>query len=274
MNCTTLLTHWKDSLKLFHRATFSLYLLGCLNTIKLALPSLLKYFWWAFAGLIAVRIWGTPRTVGEITLLHMQVGVYIRILLQTILLYAYIMSMRPSIEPKNGTYYLSYVIKTFWAVALTYFLQSVSIFATDVLVLKYSFPFIILTLLFFFESKLTSFSKIFWVVTVTLWLLHGYFPPFVSVGGIMLMIFLMPKDYWLSWFKTVKTIWYLFPAVLILFFGNIILSFYGYQLAYALDFYIHGLLVPVLAIVHLLNYASLTVFYVRIKHNYFHLIFE
>ncbi|MBM3893582.1 hypothetical protein FJ365_04250 [Candidatus Dependentiae bacterium] len=223
MNYAVLLTQWKDSLKLFHRATFSLYMLGCLNTIKLAVPYMFTYFWWAFIGLIVLHIGHAPKIDGAIP----NLGTNITVLLHIILLFAYISCMRPSIEQKNGSYFASYFPRCMWAVALTYLLVG-----------PYLLPLAALVLLFFFDTNQSL------------------------------------NDYGHSWRRACKAMFYLLPATIILAIGKVILNVVWYKLAHGLDAYIPGIQIPLLAIIHLLNYASLTVFYIRMKHNYFHLIFE
>ncbi len=223
MNYAVLLTHWKDSLKLFHRATFSLYLLGCLNTIKLATPCILRYFWWAFVALTVLHIGNAPRINGTLP----NFGTNISILLHIILLFAYVTSMRPSIEQKDSDYYLAYLPRSIWAVALTYLLLG-----------PYLLPLATLVLLFFFDTNQTI------------------------------------NDYRVSLQRTGKALFYLLPAVIILALGTTALNICWYKLAYTLDAYIPGIFIPLLAIIHMINCASLTVFYIRMKHNYFHLIFE
>ena len=223
MNYAVLLTHWKDSLKLFHPATFSLYLLSCLNTIKLTLPSMLTYFWWVYAALAVLHIGHAPKIIGTLP----NLGTNISVLLHMILLFGYIASMRPSIEPKDRAYYLSYFPRCMWAVVITYLLVG-----------PYFLPLAALVLLFFFDTNQT------------------------------------PNDYALSWLRTGKAMFYLLPAALILGLGKTVINVCWYKLTYLLDGYLPGISIPLLAIIHLLNYASLTVFYIRMKHNYFHLIFE
>lgn len=223
MNYTVLVTHWKDSLKLFHRATFSLYLLSCLNTIKLALFPLLKYFWWAFVALIVLHIGHAPKIDGAIP----NLGTNLTVLLHIILLFAYIASMRPSIEPKNGAYFLSYFPRCMWAVALTYLFVG-----------PYLLPLAALVLLFFFDTDQSI------------------------------------SDYGHAWRRTGKAMFYLLPAAIVLAIGKVLLNVAWYKLACIIDGYVPGIEIPLLAIIHLLNYASLTVFYIRMKHNLFQLIFE
>ncbi len=223
MNYAQLLTHWKDSLKLFDRATFSTYLLGCLNTIKLSAPLMLCYFWWAYVALVILHLGHTPKIMGALPNLSTNIAV----LLHITLLFAYIASMRPSIEPKDTAYYLTYFPRTMWAVVLTYLLVG-----------PYFLPLAGLVLLFFFDSNQTV------------------------------------MDYTLSLKRTGKALFYLLPAALILALGKTVLNITWYKLSYLLDGYLPGISIPLLAMIHLANYASLTVFYIRLKHTYFHLIFE
>jgi hypothetical protein len=223
MKCAMLLTHWQDSLKLFQRATFSTYLLSCLNTIKISAPYMLIYFWWAYAGLLLLHIGKVPSMVGALP----NLGASITVILHIVLLFGYIATMRSSIEPKGKAYYLAQLEKTLWAVAVSYLLVG-----------PYFLPLVGLVLLFFFDSTHTG------------------------------------QDYLRSWQRTAKAFFYLLPAALILGIGKTIINICWYKITYILDAYLPGISIPLLAIIHFVNYASLTVFYLRLKHTYFNLIFE
>lgn len=222
MNYNALVAQWKDSLKLFHKANLSLYFLGCLNTMKLSGTLMVKYFWWAFLALACLHIGHLPKIHGAIP----NLATNLTILLHIILLFAYIMSMRPSIEPKAPNYYLAYV-PALWAVAVTYLLVG-----------PYLLPLAAIVLLFFFDSSL----------------------------GL--------ADYGAAWIRTGKLFFYLLPAIAIVMTAKIILNVIWYWATYKLDAFLPGISIPLLALIHLFNYASLTVFYIRAKHNHFNLIFE
>lgn len=222
MTHTALLAQWKDSLKLFHKANLTLYILGCLNTAKLAGWLMIKHFWWAYVILISLHIGHLPKIHGAIP----NLATNATILLHILLLFGYLLSMRPSIEPKTSQYYTSY-LAGLWAVAASY-----------LLVQQYLLPVAAIVLLFFFDSTLTL------------------------------------RDYVASWQRTGKLVFYLLPAVGIISIAKLIFNICFYWLAYKIDILLPGISIPLLALLHLLNYASVTVFYIRAKHNHFNLIFE
>ncbi len=183
---------------------------------------MLKHFWWAYVLLAALHISHLPKINGVIP----NLATNATILLHVILLFGYILSMRPSIEPKNRDYYLGY-LPGIWAVAITY-----------LLVQPYFLSLAAIVLLFFFDSSLRI------------------------------------QDYGLALIRSGKLFFYLFPAVLAIATAKIIINICWYWLTYKIDALIPGASIPLLALIHLLNYASVTVFYIRAKHNHFNLIFE
>jgi len=222
MDTKKLLVYWKESLKLFEPANLSLYLLGCLNTVKLSASIILRYFWWVFFILVILHAGHLPKIYGGLP----NLGTNITVLLHIIMLFGYVMTMRPSIEPKEAAYYLAYV-PGIWGVGLTYLLVG-----------PYLLPLAALVLLFFFDTAL----------------------------GL--------KDYALSWIRAGKLLFYFLPAVGIIALAKLLLNICWYWFAYRMDAFVPGLSIPLLAVIHMINYASLTVFYLRVKHNHFNLIFE
>lgn len=218
---STVFQSWKDSLKLFHPAALSLYVLGCLNVFVQSLKLSAMYFSWVVALLIALHIWGPQALDGVFHSFAMR----ITDLLQIILLYGFIMSVRPSQEPKELAYYRAYA-PWIWGPALLYLAA-----------FPFTLPLIALVLLFFFDGT-------------------------NSLDGI-----------WLASKRTGKAIYYFFPAFLIIASIKIALNLTITAGAHMLGAYIPGISVIIISLLHLLNYATLTVWYIRIKHNHFSLVF-
>lgn len=96
-------THWPTSLKLFQPANLKLFALGTMATVKNAAPIFMRYFWWAIVLQIVVTISIPTHT----KLLAMLVSA-LCMLCNTIILYGMIMSTRPSLEIKNCAYFRKY----------------------------------------------------------------------------------------------------------------------------------------------------------------------
>ena len=219
---STVLQNWKDSLKLFQPATLTLYLLGCLNVFVQSLRLVVTYFSWVIAPLIVLHIWG-PHSLDGV--FH-SFGMRLTDLLQIILLYGFIMSVRPSQEPKDLNYYRTYA-PWIWGPALLYLAA-----------FSFMLPLVALALLFFFDGT-------------------------NSLDGI-----------WLAFKRIVKAIGYFFPAFLIIASIIVTINLIITAGAHWLGSYIPGIGVIIISLLHLLNYATLTVWYIRIKHNHFSLVFE
>jgi hypothetical protein len=109
MDFSNLVSSWKDSLEVFKKKNFVLFLLASLNTLRRSLILLLKYFWWVFIIFFATDLyfsfWGFEYAYqyGSITWFFLKAFLYF---------YA-ILAARPSIERKDMEYFVTYMQKYF-----------------------------------------------------------------------------------------------------------------------------------------------------------------
>ena len=122
MNTQLILTRWKESLNFFSRSSLSMFGLLTLNTVRRAALLILGLYGWLYAaimGIAAFLYFGDPNWLttiglpGGTDMALMAVFFIIRI----VLLYILILSLRPSLERKEYSYYAQY-LNGFWFVAL------------------------------------------------------------------------------------------------------------------------------------------------------------
>lgn len=230
MNMSTVVSSWKKSLEFFKKDNLKLYVLITLNTILRSSKILLRNFWWLLLADL-VCAW-----IGTAELYLVSLGI------NCLLLYVAIMTVRPSLEAKEYSYYISYS-KGIWVVALlllsTCFLNN--IFAFFVLPLAF----------FFFDSNLglrgfaTSCKQ--WVKMLIL------FTP-TLIG-----LFIVPIFTILLWTAIVFGI-FLLPVKMFefLLFRTLIFS----------------VLYPIFYFFALINITVISVLYTKLKHENFNLLFQ
>jgi hypothetical protein len=156
----TLIQAWGDSLSLLKPKHLKLFLLVTLKSVVDTYKVLLKYWWWLFA--IAILFYGT---------IFLQAGIITYIwankiadyLLYDILLFATLVTARPSLEQKNGAYFRRYMI--YYLPILIYYLPMIllTVFFLPFGLLPITViisPLYIFTVLFFLDSskKLKDFA--------------------------------------------------------------------------------------------------------------------
>lgn len=130
-----LLVSWGESLKIFSPKNLLQFLSATATTIVQAYRVWLKYFWWLLVANVvlafAVAVSPVPVPLGGVSLelLVWFAKLYLHVASRFLLVFTLYLSVRPSIEPKTLSYFLSYwhycaVYAVFYVVAslgLTYF---------------------------------------------------------------------------------------------------------------------------------------------------------
>ena len=107
MNIDNVIAFWRPSLIiLMHREQRTLYFLGTLNLLKRSLITLGTYFWWLYF-FVLILLSVESVTFCESILLKI-VFLKLFLLLSALMLYASVMSLRPSVEIKNYAYFYHY----------------------------------------------------------------------------------------------------------------------------------------------------------------------
>jgi len=255
MNSQSLLKYWKESLDIFiSKGELKLYLLGTLLTFKRALTIIVKKFWWLlflqsflcalFFALKAMELM-SPDTYGSLNRLLLS------LIAPIILSYLAIMTTRPSLEAKNYNYFIKY-LTYIWPLIL-YFI------AAKYLPIIYRGPlsilFIALSYFFFFDSSYSPLSLL------------------------------------ASLYRSLKLSFFFFPAYLILS-GLLFVTSYPFEYLMLMSFGLYDpirmaspfnkplILLVYLLIVFVINmtysllvYSAISVFYTKLKHKYYNLLF-
>ncbi len=122
MNTQLILTRWKESLTFFSRSSLSMFGLLTLNTARRALLLMLGLYGWLYAlmlGIAALLFFGNPTwlaTLGAPSWTDKALMAMFFII-RIVLLYLLMLSLRPSLERKDYSYYTKY-LHGFWFVAI------------------------------------------------------------------------------------------------------------------------------------------------------------
>lgn len=230
MDIKTIPVYWKKSLEFFKKDNLKIYLLLTLNTWIRSIKILVRNFWWLFV-IDLVCIWILPQTPNALS-----------VALNTLLLYATIMTARPSLEAKDFSYYLKY-LRGIWVVllifALAYSLGNLCAFLV--------FP----VVFFFFDSNLSPWS--FFKACKQSFKALACFTP---IFGALLILPILCALLWtllvMAIFSSPSTLFQFVPfrmvvlALLYLFFDALVI----------------------------MNIASLSVLYTKLKHENFNLLFQ
>lgn len=223
-------SYWKKSLEFFKKDNLKLYLLLTLKTWVRSITLLLRTFWWLFA-IDLVCVWTFAVTPNLVTLT-----------INAILLYAAIMTARPSLEAKNLAYYIGY-LPSIWVVllffGLAYFMGNI-------------FAFILLPLPFFFLDSNRSLGSFFKACKQSLKALVCFAPIFLALLIIPVMCALL-------W---TLIIWAIFSSPSELFHVTLFR-----MIALGLLYVFFDALV-------ILNISGISVLYTKLKHENFNLLFQ
>lgn len=122
MNTQLILTRWKESLDFFSRSSLSIFGLLTLNTVRRAALLILSLHGWLYTaamGIAAILFFGDQNWLAAIgvptwTDKALMAAFFI---IRIPLLYLLILSLRPSLERKDYSYYTQY-LNGFWFVAI------------------------------------------------------------------------------------------------------------------------------------------------------------
>ncbi len=242
----SLLVVWQDVCELFKWNNAKLFLLATLNTFVNASGLVLRYFWGIIITLIVMKMFGFILISDFLTL---------------ILSFAYLLSVRPSIENKSLEYYLVFAKKFF----------------------LYGFMALIVISCVFIPYKIVS-SLLNFPFKYPGTLIHGPFS-FIGIAGFFLLdgsgrlvsVFTSLKS-------AIKFVWYCLPLVAVIFLFEGCIIYYTIDVANIflnkehLDaswkvFMMRGGFFIIRNILSLLLFSSLSTLYTKIKHGHYKLFF-
>lgn len=229
MQVSTLRNSWKESLELFHKTNIKLFCLGMLNNWTISLKILIRFFWWLFLG--GLILFTIPSTEYPL------VAKFITISLEIILLYVMIMTVRPSLEAKNYSYYSRYLMV----------LIPILLFMPLIYLSSLFIPLIALCLLFYVDSTLSP--KGFCKALVQTGKAFLNFLPATSIIFIIASLFAALGSYIYDIMCTASLHWLLMALI----------KCFGLCIKTALI---------------LLCLSTITIYYIKIKHAHFKLLFE
>lgn len=242
----SLLVVWRDVCELFKWNNAKLFILASLNTFLNAGSLILRYFWGILVTLVIMKLLGFILVADFLTL---------------ILSFAYLLSVRPSIENKGSEYYLIFAKKF----------------------LLYGFMALIVISFVFIPCKIVA-SLLHFPFKYPGTLIHGPFS-FIGIAGLFL---LDSNDRLVGVFTSLKSalkfVWYCLPIVAVIFLFEGCVIYYTIDVANGLLnkenadaswrlFMMRGGFFMIRNVLSLLLFSSLSVLYTRVKHSHYTLFF-
>jgi hypothetical protein len=234
MDLSSLTVRWKESLDIFQRANLKLFVLAILNNFMRSGMLLVQRFWWLLVLWLAAA-WISLAIGTSSYAFLVFLAPLPNFIIRTLILYVMIMTVRPSMEAKDYGYYWKY-FTCLWAVVLLNLFYKESFFI----------PLLVPTLLFFLDSDQSPLSLINSVAKTLKMIL--FFLPVLTIITLVIALLNVPTY----------------------FFAHLTLDL-GH--AWAQSFTFTALLI-VQDILLLLSLSVITVYYVKLKHSHFNLLFE
>ncbi len=245
------LSTWKESLNLFRWSNFKLFLLVSLKTTIRTLTLLITNFWWLIGIFIILRL-TLPGVAHYFSF---------------ILMFAYFLILRPSLEPKDWLYFKTYFYKLWRFFVIVLYNMILPIFM---------FVFAIFFFGFFFKGatlqKLLLPGGIVWGVAVVF-----FTPVSISYSFGTFFVFDAPRsEYtWHSFIRGLKAVWFYAPFTLFVTVLFCCIEFIRIKMGVAGDIWRAGAIpLIVYQIVYIFCLSLIVNYYVKIKHTNRKLFFK